>query len=49
MAGVVTIAIDNRVGEGLETVWASNNFTRIFNGERCCKMTKPARRTYGKL
>ena len=49
VAGVVTIAIDNRVGEGLETVWASNNFTRIFNGERCCKMTKPARRTYGKL
>ena len=30
----------NRVGEGLETAWTSNNFTHIFNGERCCKMTK---------
>ena len=37
----VCVRIDNRVGKGLETVWASNNFTRVFNGERC-KMTKPA-------
>ena len=42
------VCIDNRVGEGLETAWASNNFTHIFNGERC-KMTKPARRNYRKL
>ena len=42
---MITCTIDNRVGKGLETAWASNNFTRIFNGERCCKMTQPARRT----
>ena len=30
----------NKVGEGLETAWTSNNFTHIFNGEICCKMTK---------
>ena len=44
----VTFTIDHRVGEGLETAWASNNFYTYFQWRE----VKPAYRlpgNYGKL